>query len=121
MTDKLINWWNGLSRRERWLVGVAGVLACGALIWGIARPAVAASIDLESEHRAAIEREGRVNAKVQLLARRPAKSVATADDAVAIDQCLAQSAGDFGLTLDRNDAWGVVQATRDRLSTSPTP
>src|SRR3546814_3903347 len=32
MTDKLRNWWNGLSRRERWLVGVAGVLACGVLI-----------------------------------------------------------------------------------------
>src|SRR3546814_12226389 len=111
MTDKLRNWWNGLSRRERWLVGVAGVLACGVLIWGLARPAVAAFIDLESEHRAAIEREGRVKAKVQLLARRPAKSVATAVDAVAIDQFLAQSAGEIGLTPDRNEARGAGQAT----------
>src|SRR3546814_10403230 len=114
MTDKLINWWNGLSRRERWLVGVAGVLACGVLIWGLARPAVAAFIDLESEHRAAIEREGRVKAKVPLLARRPAKSVATAVDAVAIDQFLAQLAGEIGLTLDRHEARGAGEAKRER-------
>ncbi|QCB55592.1 hypothetical protein E5675_14915 [Sphingopyxis sp. PAMC25046] len=111
MTDKLKNWWSGLSLRERWLVGVAGVLALGVLVWGLARPAVAAFIDLESRHRAAIEREGRVKAKVQLLARRPAKSVATAVDAVAVDQYLAQSAGEIGLTLDRNEARGAGQAT----------
>ncbi|HET6524090.1 type II secretion system protein GspM [Sphingopyxis sp.] len=111
MTDKLKNWWSGLSLRERWLVGVAGVLALGVLVWGLARPAVAAFIDLESQHRAAIEREGRVKAKVQLLARRPAKSVATTVETQAIDQYLAQSAGEIGLTLDRNEARGAGQAT----------
>ena len=111
MTERLKNWWIGLSTRERWLVGVAGALALGVLIWGLARPAAAAFIDLESEHRAAIEREGRVKAKMQLFARRPAKSVATAVDAVAIDQYLAQSAGEIGLTLDRNEARGGRQAT----------
>ena len=111
MTEKLKNWWFGLSVRERWLVGVAGVLALGVFVWGLGRPAVAAFIDLESRHRAAIEREGRVKAKVQLLARRPAKSVATTVDAVAIDQYLAQSAGEIGLTLDRNEARGAEQAT----------
>ena len=111
MTDKLKNWWNGLSLRERWLVGVAGVLALGVLIWGLARPAVAGFIDLESQHRAAIEREGRVKAKVQLLGRTPAKSGAAAAEAQAIDQYLAQSAGEIGLTLDRNEARGAGQAT----------
>src|SRR3546814_5931310 len=111
MTDKLRNWWSGLSQRERWLVGVAGVLACGVLIWGLARPAVAAFIDLDSRHRTAIEREGRVKAKVQLLARRPAKSVATEVAAVAIDQYLTQSAGEIGLTLDRNEARSAGNAT----------
>lgn len=111
MTDKLKNWWGGLSLRERWLVGVAGVLALGVLVWGLARPAVAAFIDLESRHRAAIEREGRVKAKVQLLARTPAKSAAAAVETQAIDQYLAQSAGEIGLTLDRNEARGAGQAT----------
>lgn len=111
MTDKLKDWWSGLSIRERWLVGIAGALALGVLIWGLARPAVAGFLDLESRHRAAIEREGRVKAKVQLLARTPAKSAAAAAGAVAIDQYLAQSAGEIGLTLDRNEARGAGQAT----------
>ena len=76
MTERLQNWWIGLSPRERWLVGIAGVLALGVLVWGLGRPAVAAFVDLENQHRAAIEREGRVAAKVQLLAQRPAKSLA---------------------------------------------
>lgn len=111
MTERLQNWWIGLSHRERWLVGVAGVLALGVVLWGIGRPMVAAFIDLESRHRAAVEREGRVSAKVQLLAQRPAKSLAAAVDAVAIDQYLAQSASEIGLTLDRNEARGAGQAT----------
>ncbi|MGV3729823.1 MAG: type II secretion system protein GspM [Sphingopyxis sp.] len=111
MTDRLKNWWAGLSGRERWLVGIAAVLALGVLGWGIARPAVAAFIDLESRHRAAIEREGRVAAKVALLGARPAKSVAAGVDAGAIDQFLQQSAGEIGLTLDRNEARGANQAT----------
>lgn len=111
MTERLHNWWLGLSQRERGLVGIAGVLALAVMLWGLGRPAYAAIIDLEAQHRAAIEREGRVAAKVQLLAQRPAKSVATTVDAVAIDQFLAQSAGEIGLTLDRNEARGQGQAT----------
>jgi general secretion pathway protein M len=111
MTERLQNWWIALSTRERWLVGVAGVLALGVILWGLGRPAVAAFVDLESRHRAAIEREGRVSAKVQLLAQRPSKSVTAAVDAAQIDQYLAQSAGEIGLTLDRNEARGAGQAT----------
>jgi general secretion pathway protein M len=111
MTERLKNWWLGLSKRERWLVGVAGMLALGVILWGLGRPAYAAIVDLETQHRAAIEREGRVAAKVQLLAQRPTTSVATAVDAAAIDQYLAQSASEIGLTLDRNEARGAGQAT----------
>jgi len=111
MMDAVKNWWGGLSQRERWLVGIAGVLAVAVLGWAIGRPAFAAFFDLENRHRAAIEREGRVAAKAELLARRPAKSAAAAIDAVAIDQYLAQSAGEIGLTLDRNEARGEGQAT----------
>lgn len=111
MTEKLQIWWTALSLRERWLVGIAGVLALGVLLWALGRPAFAAFTDLEAAHRAAIEREGRVAAKVQLLAQRPAKSVAAVVDAIAIDQYLAQSASEIGLTLDRNEARGQRQAT----------
>lgn len=111
MMDAVKSWWSGLSTRERWLVGVAGVLALALLGWALGRPAIAAFFDLETRHRAAIEREGRVAAKVALLAQRPAKSVAAAVDAIQIDQYLAQSAGEIGLTLDRNEARGDRQAT----------
>ncbi|UNK80678.1 type II secretion system protein GspM [Sphingopyxis granuli] len=105
------NWWAGLTQRERWLVGVAAVLALAVLLWALVRPAYAAFVDLETAHRAAVEREGRVAAKVRLLSQRPASSVAAAVDAASIDQYLAQSAGEIGLTLDRNEARGARQAT----------
>lgn len=111
MIARIGNWWQGLSRRERWLVGAAGALALGVLGWALGRPAVAMFVDLESRHRAAVEREGRVAAKVQLLGRRPAGAAAAAADATPVDQLLAQSAGDIGLTLDRNEARGPGQAT----------
>ena len=111
MTERLTNWWLGMSRRERWLVGVAGVLALGVFVWLLGRPAYAAFTDLEAQHRAAVEREGRVAAKVQLLAQRPAAAAATVSSAAAIDQYLTQSAGEIGLTLDRNEARGSDQAT----------
>ena len=115
MTERLKNWWLGLSQRERWLVGVAGVLALGVILWGLGRPAYAAIVDLETRHRAAIEREGRVAAKVQLLASRPAKSFATTVDAAAIDQYLAQSASEIGLTLDVSAA-RICQIKREAMA-----
>ena len=111
MIERAQSWWAGLSMRERWLVGIAGALALAVLIWALGRSAYAAFADLESDHHAASEREGRVAAKIELLARRPAKSVAAATDAVAIDQYLTQAAGEIGLTLDRNEARGPGQAT----------
>jgi len=111
MRESVQNWWAGLTQRERWLVGIAAVLALAVLLWALARPAYAAFVDLETAHRAAVEREGRVAAKVRLLSRRPAPSVAAAVDAASIDQYLAQSAGEIGLTLDRNEARGARQAT----------
>src|SRR3546814_6511701 len=98
MSERILNWWAGLSQRERWLVGVAALLTLGALFWALGRPTYAAFASLEADHRTAIEREGRVAAKAQLLARRPAKTVAAATDAAPIDQFLAQSAGANGLT-----------------------
>lgn len=111
MTQALRNWWSGLSRREHWLVGIAGALALAVLAWLLALPLYTAFGDLEGRHRDAIEREGRVAAKIELLAHRPANAAALAADTIAIDQYLAQSAGEIGLTLDRNEARGDRQAT----------
>ena len=111
MSERIAGWWQGLSSRERWLVGIAGLLALGVVLWLLGRPAYAAYGNLEADHRAAIEREGRVAAKVQLLTQRPAMRASAANEDVAIDQYLTQSAGEIGLTLDRNEARGQGQAT----------
>lgn len=110
MTERMKAWWDGLTRRERWLVAIAGALAAGILVWALARPVFAAFASLEADHRAAVEREGRVSAKIDLLAARGEVEAAT--PAVgALDQYLALSAGEIGLTLDRNEARGDAQAT----------
>ena len=109
MTKALRHRWTALSRRERRLVGVAAALALVVLVWASGRSMVTAFAGLEDRHRAAIEREGRVAAKVRLLARRPAQGGMTVD-AVAIDQYLAGAANEIGLTLDRNEARGPGQA-----------
>lgn len=110
MTEALRNWWTALSRRERGLVGVAGALTLALLVWGLVHMALAAFADVEARHRAAVEREGRIAAKVGLLAWRPAADAGPVADVVAIDQYLAQSAGEIGLTLDRNEARGTGRA-----------
>lgn len=111
MIERVQSWWEGLSIRERVLVSIAGLLALGVVAWAIGRPVYAAFDDLDTEHRAAVDREGRVAAKVTLLSRRAPKQADAASDTVAVDQFLAQSAGEIGLTLDRNDARGSDQAT----------
>ena len=111
MIERVQSWWEGLSIRERVLVSIAGLLALGVVAWAIGRPVYAAFNDLDTEHRAAVDREGRVAAKVTLLSRRAPKQADAASDTVAVDQFLAQSAGEIGLTLDRNDARGSDQAT----------
>lgn len=111
MIARARTWWSGLSLRERWLVGVAGLLAGATLLWALGRPAYAAFADLDATHRAAIEREGRVATKVQLLQHiTPAVNRVRAS-AGSIDQYLTQSASEIGLTLDRNEPRGDRQAT----------
>ena len=109
MIASLTRWWNALSGREKRLVGIAGALAAAVLLWLIVRPLLGYLGSLDEAHRAAVERAARVEAKAALLK----SSAAPAATAVAgsLDQWLAQSAGDTGLTLDRNEARGEAAAT----------
>ncbi len=104
-------WWSGLSAREHWLVGAAGVIAAGVLVWALVRPVYAAFATIDTDHRAAIEREGRVVSKVQLLKHIAPVSSSEPAFATTIDQYLVQSANEIGLTLDRNEARGDRQVT----------
>ena len=59
MTERLQNWWIALSQRERWLVGIAGVLALGVVLWGLGRPAAVSYTHLDVYKRQALSRRTR--------------------------------------------------------------
>jgi general secretion pathway protein M len=109
MIASLTRWWQALSLREQRLVGVAGALAAVVLLWLILRPLVGYLGGLGEQHKLAVERAARVEAKAALLkgVAAPAGSGVTGP----LDQWLGQSAGDTGLTLDRNEARGEGAAT----------
>src|SRR3546814_16596357 len=116
MSERIRNWWAGLSQRERWLVGVAALLTLGALFWALGRPTYAAFASLEADHRTAIEREGRVAAKAPLLARRPAKTVEAATAPPPIAQFPAPSAS---RSEERRDRPECGSTGRSRWSAHP--
>ena len=109
MMASLTRWWAALSGREKRLVGVAGALAAAVLLWLIVRPLVGYINGLGEEHRMAVERAARVEAKAGLLKSDAAPAATSV--AGSLSQWLAQSAGDTGLTLDRNEARGEAAAT----------
>src|SRR3546814_17974933 len=69
MSERIRNWWAGLSQRERWLVGVAALLTLGALFWALGRPTYAAFASLEADHRTALERSEEHTSELQSLMR----------------------------------------------------
>lgn len=107
MMDGLRNYWTGLSRREQILLMVAGGLAALLLAWLIVRPVAAWQADLRQSHREAVEREGRIAAKADLLSATAQRSQGAAQDAGgALDVWLAGSASEMGLSLSRQEARG---------------
>ncbi len=97
MTAAVRLWFAELSQREQYLVAIAGALtALIALILGIALM-VSAIDDAEAAHDAAVERRGRIEAKLANMAsgngRQPAVNLA------AIDLVVTQSAAEQGFDL----------------------
>jgi general secretion pathway protein M len=103
--EALRHYWAGRSGRERLLLMVAAVLAAALLGGLLLRPVLAAGGDAAARHQAAVEREGRFAAKLELL-RAPDGAAVRADAGGDLAQILAQSAGEVGLTLSRNEAQG---------------
>jgi general secretion pathway protein M len=106
MTAALRQWWTQLSARERVLVGVAGCMAVLVLLWLIVRSFAGGLADGAEAQRQALAQAARVEAKAALLTQ-PAEPASLAKLAAGpLDQALAQSAADTGLTVTRNDARG---------------
>lgn len=117
MTNAIHNWWRALSLRERWLIGVAGALACCTIGWfGITLPLLGALDTARERHGAAIDRQAGVAQRVAeidlLTANRGAHGNQTAgpDAATALSIWIGQSAVEQGFTLSRNDAQGPDRA-----------
>lgn len=109
MMDRWKLYWAGRSPREQRLLVVAGALAALILIWLMIGSAMTWTQQMQSASREAVEREGRVIAKAKLLARPAGAAGASAEigNGAALDQYLAQSASELGLSLSRNEPRGA--------------
>lgn len=108
MIANLRNWFLALSRREQWLVAIAGGLAAWVLlIFGIILPAMAAIDSAKLELDEAVQRRGRIEATVENASRqKPAGTQASRSD---IDLVVTQSAAEQGFDLLKSASSGPGQ------------
>jgi general secretion pathway protein M len=99
-------WWTQLSARERLLVGVAGGMTVLVMLWLIIRSFGVGLADGAEAQRQALAQAARIEAKLALLAQPKARTTKAVLAAGPLDQAVAQSATDAGLTLTRNEARG---------------
>lgn len=108
MIARLNLWWAGLTDREKWLVGLAAALTMAVFVWALFwGPLGRAYAQVDADYRAAVARQSRVAAKIDLL-KAPA---GPARAAVALDALARDTAAEIGVTLDRNDARGADRTT----------
>ena len=100
----LRDWFAGLSGRERWLVGIAGVLAVLVIgIYGVVLPLGAAHDAAHVRHREAVFTSARVLARLDALDNAPAAApIGTGP----VSQAVAAIADAQGLVLQANTAQG---------------
>lgn len=100
----LRDWFAGLSGRERWLVGIAGVLAVLVIgIYGVVLPLGAAHDAAHVRHREAVFASTRVLARLDALDDAPA---AAPTGTGPVSQAVAAIADAQGLVLQANTARG---------------
>jgi len=105
-------WWDGLTVRERWLVGVAAGLAAAVLLWLATFGVAAALSDAREAHSDAVDRAAGISARVEAIeALQAAPRPTAAASAATVDIVVAQSAAEKGFTLSRNEAQGGSAAS----------
>lgn len=109
------DWFAGLTGRERWLVGIAGMLAVIVIgVYGIILPLGEVHDDAHVHHREAVEASGRVMARLEALENAPDAPAARTGP---VSQLVAAAADAQGLVLQANDARGN-DATQISVPTS---
>lgn len=109
MIASLRTWFTALTRREQWLVGIAGGLTAWVLmIFGIILPALGAIDTAKLELDEAVQRRARIEATIEAVARnKPAAQASSA----AIDLIVTQSAAEQGFDLIKSTAGGAGQVS----------
>ncbi len=108
MIANLRNWFMALSRREQWLVGVAGGLTAWVLlVFGIILPALSAIDAARLAHDEAVQRRGRIEATVESASLQKPSGVAVSN--ADIDLVVTQSAAEKGFDLIKSAGGGPGQ------------
>jgi general secretion pathway protein M len=106
MSEKLSNWFDGLSLREKILVGVAATLsALLVAIYGVYFPLTNAIHEKRVDYREALERRVAIEAMVAQANQKQVESV-VADKSGPLEQVVNQRATEAGFTLEKADAAG---------------
>jgi len=108
MITAVRTWFNGLSRREQWLVGIAGGLTAWVIfVFGITLPAMSAIDTARLAHDEAVQRRGRIESSVDgALRQKPSGRAAINAD---IDLVVTQSAAEKGFDLIKSAGGGQGQ------------
>ena len=107
---RLRDWWIALTLREKRLIGVMLILLAILFVWlAIIRPVTDGLARARADHVIATDRAGRIAASVDALRNAPRRSVPALDG--ALDQVVAQSAGEAGFTIDSSNPVGPDRVT----------
>ncbi len=91
------NWFISLSRREQWLVAIAGGLTAWiVVIFGIVLPALSAIDAAKLELDEAVQRRGRIEATVESISnQKPSSQTSNADIGLIVTQSAAEQGFDL--------------------------
>ena len=110
MIARLGPWWTALTLREKRLIGVMLVLVGVLVLWlGIVRPISDGLVRARADHVIAIDRAGRIAAAVDAVRGAPKRNIPPLEG--ALDQVVAQSAGEAGFTIDSSNPVGPDRVT----------
>lgn len=120
MKQQVIQWYTGLSSREKVLVGIAAALfALVFTIYGVYFPLTSAITEKRLAYREALERRVSIEAMVDNAAQNQPKAAAIISD-TSLETLINQSAAEAGFTLEKVDASGsdrnVITITQARPS-----
>jgi general secretion pathway protein M len=124
MIAQMKNWFEALSSREQWLVGIAGgLLALVVLVYGIAVPTYQAIDRAQTELAEATERRGRLEALAALAKAAPnsATGAAVVASGATLESMITEGATSGGFEISSGAAAGTDEYSFRLASTKAGP